>query len=323
MNSPNELNLLVTLWPSCDHFDRFASDRRIQAMRLNPAMIDPERLEKELSLMKGRNITTPLFFDVKGRQLRVETVQPSRSRMKLTLNHAIKVDTPTTVLFKAGNDRALLETLEDDGKTLVFASGADHGPSYAVKSGESLHIRDPSLTVIDDPLFTDIEKEKIEIAKSHGFKRWFLSYVEKKTDAEQLRELVGEDAEVWLKIESEKGLRFVKEDFVKDDNTRLVAACGDLYVEMEKPHQILPALLDILKADPDACAASRMMLSITQNVRRFGLTTPDLADFAHLAWLQLVGYRTFMLCDEICLADDLLGPAVGAFNAWRKQALEV
>ena len=36
-----------------------------------------------------------------------------------------------------------------------------------------------------------------------------------------------------------------------------------------------------------------------------------------LAWLYDIGYRSMMLCDELCLKDELLELAVSAFDAFR------
>jgi len=313
-----EVGLFVTLWPEMPHFHRFKYDSRVRGIRLNPAMLSVEEVVAELSGIPGGDVGAPLYFDVKGRQLRIEEAIPNTDHLRIRLNHRIRVKTPTQVLFKAGNDHALLESLEEGGQVLVFAPGAKHGPTYQVKPGESLHIRDSSLRIEDEQLFSEVELKKIEAARRYGIKRWFLSYVEKQEDIDRLRALVGDTDEIMLKIESKPGLHFVREEFKPQENLRLVAACGDLYVELDEPHQILPALQDIIKADPNAMAASRMMLTITQNVRRFGLQTPDLADFAHLAWLKSIGYRTFMFCDEICLDKELLDPAVGAFTAWEE-----
>ena len=37
---------------------------------------------------------------------------------------------------------------------------------------------------------------------------------------------------------------------------------------------------------------------------------------SQLAWLYDIGYRNFMLCDELCLRGDLLGTAVNVFSAF-------
>lgn len=295
--------LAVTLWPSFPHFNRFANDPRVDSIRLNSAMMSNPELDKELDLIKSTPHTVPLFFDVKGRQLRITEVLPNKENLEIRLNHPISVKTPCVVLFKAGADEALLDHLEEDGTKLVF----NGGPRYNVNPGESLHIRDKSLEIHGD-IFTPAELLKIEKVKAAGFNKYFLSYVEKQSDIDQFQELVGKDAEIWLKIESIPGMRFVNNEFKKRDNLVLVAARGDLFVELDKPHHMIPALRQIIKKDPEACVGSRILLStITEEV-------PSCADLIEIAWLHDIGYRRMMLCDELCLKENLLARAVSVFN---------
>lgn len=298
--------LSVTLWPSFPHFKTFANDKRLSGIRLNSAMITNPALEKELELVKSFGKTNPLFFDVKGRQMRVTEVIPDKDNLIITLNHPITVNTPCIVLFKAGADFALLDHLEDDGKKLVFQGG----PKFNVMAGESLHIRDKSLSVRGN-IFTPEEIKKIEKVKAAGFNKYFLSYVEKQSDVDQFLELVGRDAEVWLKIESTAGMQFVN-SFKKTDNLVLVAARGDMYVELDKPHDIIPALRMIIDKDPVACVGSRLLLSIIND------EVPSCSDIIEMAWLHDIGYHRMMLCDEICLKENLLSRAVNAFCGIRK-----
>src|SRR5260221_14462317 len=109
------MELSVTLWPSFEHFGDFASDPRLQGIRLNSAMIDHPQLEHELALIDRRPGAVPLFFDVKGWQLRVAEVHPDERRLEVTLNHPIWLDPDCIsrgqgVLFKAGKDYAPLES---------------------------------------------------------------------------------------------------------------------------------------------------------------------------------------------------------------------
>src|SRR5262249_2378153 len=150
-----------------------------------------------------------------------------------------------------------------------------------------------------------------KVVASKLISRWFLSYVEEPEDVERLREIVGPADEIMLKIESKRGLSFVADAFRKEEGVRLVAACGDLFVEVGRPHPILRALKLIRARDPEALAGSRMLLSVVQE------PVPSLADLAQLAWIYDLGYRTFMLCDELCLKEDLLATAVNAFDAFR------
>lgn len=303
---PSQVDLLVTLWPSFPHFPRFAEDPRIAAIRLNSAMMSNPELDTELTKIQASPGTVPLYFDVKGRQPRVIEVIPNKNHLDLRLNHTVQVTTPCTVLFKGGVDDALLDHLEEDGRRLVFQGG----PRYTVKAGESLYLRDPNLQIKGN-LFIPEEVTKIEKCRAAGFKRYFLSYVEQESDVDQFLELVGHDCEVWLKIESMRGLTYVEEHFRKLDNLVLVAARGDLYVEIDRPHMIAKALKLIVEKDPEACVGSRILLSISDG------PVPSCADFLELAWLYEHGYRRFMLCDELCLREAPLSAAVNAFDAFR------
>lgn len=106
-------------------------------------------------------------------------------------------------------------------------------------------------------------------------------------------------------------MRYVANEFRKRDNLSLVTAMGDLYIEIARPHQILGAARLILEKDPEACVGSRMLLSVVEE------PVPSCADFMQLAWLYDIGYRRFLLCDELCLKEDLLATAVNAFESFR------
>jgi hypothetical protein len=301
------INLSVTLWPSFPHFKKFAHDPRVSSIRLNSAMMSSTELDIELEKIKSMDIKTPLFYDIKGRQLRIREVIPNDEYLDFRLNHPITVDTPTPVLFKAGADVSLLEDVSEGGYRLKFRGG----PAYSVKDGESIHIRDKSL-VVGGEQFTDIELEKIEKVKAAGFTNWFLSYVECQQDVDDFINLVGKDATVNLKIENKAGLDYVRTKFKKTPNVNLVAARGDLYVEVDRPHEILEAVKLIIDKDPDAVVGSRLLLSVITD------PVPSCSDFHELAWLADIGYKNMMLCDELCLKGDLLGRAVNVFQSFKE-----
>ena len=299
--------LMVTLWPSFPHFERFSRDKRLDGgIRLNSAMIELADLDQELGIIRDTGSTVPLFFDIKGRQLRTTWVdEDNTTNLDMRLNHPIEVETPVPVLFKAGEDSALLVDVQEGGHRLIF----EGGPDFMVRIGESIHIRHPSLKV-GGPLFTDAEKAKIAKVRKAGIDKWFLSYVEEARDLDEFRELVG-DGEIRLKIESKKGLQYVEHCWKPRDGYNLVAARGDLYVELDQPHEILAATKLIIDKDPGAIVGSRILLSTFLN------PVPSCADFSELAWLQDIGYRRILLCDEMCLKEEALATAVSAFQAFR------
>lgn len=332
--------LHVTLWPSFPHFAKFAHDSRLSGIRLNSAMMSHPELDKELDILRDLKPTVPCYFDIKGRQLRVAEVLDNPQYLDIRLNHPVSgITLPVVVLLKAGGDAGLVTFISEDGYRLTFGAN----PQFSVRTGESVCIKDKGL-VVGFPLFTHAEVEKIAKVKASGLiHKWYLSYVEEEEDVDALRGLIGDDDEILLKIESQRGLDFVKRyNPALFPRTRLVAACGDLYVEMDKPHQTLGAIESIVRADSRAIAGSRMMLStmrspttylqkqiemtVDKNPSLAGIlpllksscepAVPDLADFAQLSWLWSVDYKAMLLCDEICLSGPHLENAVAAFSAW-------
>lgn len=302
------LQFFATLCPSFPHFLKFAQDPRLQGLRINSAMVNLVELEEELNSLNGKK-TGDLYFDIKGRQLRITEAIILPTHLELKLNHKISVQTPCPVLFKAGADWALLNEVKN-GNHLIF----DGGPEFLVKEGESLHIRHPSFQ-LHGPLFSDFEIKKIERVVKFGFKKYFLSYVESTRDIDEFREYVGKDSEIVAKIETVPGLDYVVKEFRKENNLSLMAARGDLFVEVNKPHEIVNAMRTIIEKDPQAFVGSRLLLSLVNK------PVPECNDISDLAWLYDLGYRRMMLCDELCLKDDLLSTAVNVLESFRKDCL--
>lgn len=329
-----DIELMATLWPSFAHFEEFANDPRLEGVRLNSAMVKVDDIGDQLQIAKDLNCQVPLYFDVKGNQLRVIADHSDEDHLEIEINHPIEVQTPTPVLFKAGEDGAMLKEVKNQ-RRLIF----EGGPQYLVFEGESLHIRDPNLKVYG-PTFLDYEIAKIEKAKQAGFDRFFLSYVQSQRDVDEFRELVG-DAEIVLKIEDLKGLTYVANEYRKQDNIWLLAARGDLFVEVERPHQVTEALKLIIDKDPKAGVGSRILLSLIDKEYSASVETngdvklgsdgkpllehkmilnpiPGCADISDIAWLYDIGYRKMMLCDEICLEGNLLSTALNVFDELRR-----
>jgi len=300
----NDLQLFITLSPSMPHFLRFVRDHRIAGIRINSAMMYASEIEGEMKTVQSvGDGAVPLYFDVKARQLRIIGKHPSSDHLEIKINHPIEVDLPTPVIFKAGEDSALLVDVIE-GTHLVFRGG----PYYNVKEGESIHIRHPSLKMFDGT-FPDYELDKIARVKPF-FKRWCMSYVEGQDDVDTFREIIGPEPELGLKIENKRGLKFAA-DWKPCPNTFLVVAQGDLYVECDKPHEMLGAVRMIAEKDKAAWVGSRMLLSCVEQ------EVPSAADFAQLAWLYDIGYRKMLLCDDLCIDGDRLSRALDVFEAFR------
>jgi len=305
------LHLWVTLSPSMPHFQRFAQDNRLSNIRVNSAMIYANEMDVELAAASAVPNSIPLYFDLKGRQLRIREVIPFKDHVELELNHDIAVETPTPVLFKGGEDHALLleirKAAADQPQRLVFQRG---GPQHNLTPGESICIRHPSFAVLGQ-FFPPYEVERIKKVAAQGWQRYVLSYVESQRDIDEFRQYVGPDVEVVAKIESRKGLEWVANGYKPQRNLRLLTARGDLYLEVPKPHEMLEAQRLIIEKDPEAIVGSRILLSCCRR------EVPDAADFSELAWLYDIGYRTMMLCDDLCIKEETLSRAINVFDAFR------
>jgi len=305
------LDLWVTLTPTMPHFKRFAQDKRLAAIRINSAMIYADEMDAELAAASSVPNAVPAYFDLKGRQLRVRKVFPFNDHLELELNHRIKVNCPTPILFKGGEDHAMLKEVtsaeEGQPQRLIFQGG----PKYNVREGESICVRHPSFEVLDQ-FFPAYEIERIKKVASHGWTRYVLSYVESQRDIDEFRQYVGPDVEVIAKIESLKGLQWVANGYRPQKNLRLLTARGDLYLEVERPHEMLAAQRLIIEKDPQAIVGSRILLSCCRR------SVPDAVDFSELAWLYDIGYRTMMLCDDLCIDETMLARAINAFDAFRE-----
>lgn len=303
MNDYAELH--ITLWPSFSHFNKTIIDPRVDGIRLNgPITFSLERIAEDVTnatKMKGAK----LYFDVKARQIRVLQSIPYKDHLELKVNHKIEIkDLPKTVLFKDGTDYAKLVGV--NGDILVF----EGGPKFEVVPCEPVYIRPPEFVIADNTI-SDYEAKRIKIAKEKGINCFMMSYVESEKDILDLREHVGKDAEIVAKIESQKGLEYVMTKFKKEGNLSLMLARGDLYVELGMPHEIIGATMDLIKKDPEAMIGSRVLHSLRI------YHTPECSDFSELAWLYQLGYRRFLLCDELCLKEDLLSRSINIFDAFR------
>ncbi|MCK6566444.1 MAG: hypothetical protein DCC59_09740 [Chloroflexi bacterium] len=285
------MNAIVTVPPYASFIDEIAAHPLVSGLRLNTVM--PLRESKRDVLARLSKFKQPLWVDLKGRQLRVaEPAMPPFTEIKLS--HAVKVHTPVDAYFSDGNERVRVAAV--DGKRLIM----EDGPRRMVGPGESVNIVHPSLQI--EGTLTETDREYLAVMKELGLTKVMLSYVESVADVEEVKNLLP-NAEVVCKIETQKGLDFARRE--KSEHGQLMAARGDLYVEVLQPHKIIPALKDIIQADPNAIVASRVLDSLAWT------PVPVSADISDIAFLLEIGYRAFMLGDQVCMKRD---SAIEALN---------
>lgn len=273
---------IVTLPPYASFAEEVARHRLVAGFRLNTVMPLAGETPRE-ALTRLVRLGPPLWVDLKGRQLRVvEAAIPPFTAVRVS--HRLRVPTPCDVFFGDGREAARL--LVVDGDRLVL----EEGPRRVIGPGESVNVVHPGLEV--EGSLTEGDRAWLESMRELGLTRAMLSFVEREEDVAELHAALP-GVTPWLKIESRRGLAFAG----RHGNRlgRLVAARGDLFVEVREPHRIVGALRDVIAADPDAVVASRIFPTLART------PVPVASEVCDVAFLLGLGYRTFLLGDEVCL----------------------
>ena len=291
--------VIVTVPPHATFVGEVARHPVVAGLRLNTVMPVKGELRDALAGLAAHG--KPLWIDLKGRQLRVAAaaVPPFTA---VELSHRIAVRTPTVALFGSGREAA--RVLAVDGRRLIL----EDGPRRVVGPGESVNIPDPTLEV--EGLLTARDEEYVRAARALGLHDYMLSFAEREEDLAAVRALDPE-ARLVAKLESPAGLELAAR---RPPGTRLMAARGDLYLELARPHQVLGAVRRILAADPEAIVASRLLDGLAWEPE------PRCAEIGDLAWLLAVGCRTLLLGDEVCLRRESVLAALNLIEAVAAEA---
>lgn len=291
---------IVTLPPYAPYAEEVAAHPLVAGLRLNTVMPLAGESPRE-ALSRLSRLGRPLWVDLKGRQLRVvEAAVPPFTAVRVS--HRLRVPTPCDVFFGDGREAARL--LAVDGDRLVLEAG----PRRVVGPGESVNVVHPGLVV--EGTLTGSDRAYLAAMRELGMTRAMLSFVEREEDVAELRAELP-DVEPMLKVESRRGLAFAGRNGARLG--RLVAARGDLWVEVREPHRIVGALRDVIAADPEAVAASRLFPTLSKT------PVPEAAEVCDAAFLLALGYRTFLLGDEVCLRREPLLSALDLLAAVAKE----
>lgn len=276
---------LIATLPALNNMDKVENIFRaphISEVRFNTGAQTPYSVDETLTILK--NLSTKykkqLWIDLKGRQLRViKWADPLYSCVEL--NHKIHLLYPARIYFRNG-DSVNITHVKDGNKIFV-----DPLPKYALGAGQSVNILAKDIEI--EGYLTDKDKEYLEACKKFELRHIMASFVESLTDLAEISTLLPH-AKIVSKIESEKGLSLISQYKM----TNLMAARDDLYLQTGQNYKLFHHLRAIIKSDPKAICASRIFLSLEKK------DTVDFADFADLELMYRMGYRKFMLCDNIC-----------------------
>lgn len=254
----------------------------IAELRFNTGVQTPTSVDETLELLKSMSnqYQKKVWIDIKGRQLRVaKWADPLYSCVEL--NHKIQLLYPAEIYFRNG-DKVNITHVKDGNKIFV-----DPLPKQALGAGQSVNIIAKEVKV--EGYLTEKDKQYLSACKEKDLNYIMASFVESFEDLAQILQLLPK-AHIVSKIESLEGMKFIGQYRIQG----LMAARDDLYIQAGQNYQVLNYLRDIISIDPNAICASKIFLSLEKR------NTIDLADFADLELMYQMGYRTFMLCDNIC-----------------------
>lgn len=268
--------------------EMFANEN-VTELRYNTGMVSPysakETLQKILAI--GEPSKKTLWIDLKGRQLRItEWARPDYA--KIVLNHNVVVEGEAWAVFRDGVS-CEIRFAKDNA---IYLDGA---PKEALGAGQSLNIHGEHVEI--EGYLTDSDLEYIAAARELGLSCFMLSFVETVEDIAEAIAAFGseKDLKLGLKIESQKGIGFVKELVRLPKNCELVAARDDLYINIgEDKTVIIEALGAIAGKCPDPIVASRIFQGLESDGR------VSLCDICDLELMRRLGFRRFMLSDGLC-----------------------
>ena len=280
----NDCSLIVTLpkltQKSEPFIEEIFANEDVSSVRLNTGvnqLIDSRELLEKLKLLSDK-YKKLLWIDIKGRQLRIETWADLRYEI-IKLNHEIEIEYPAFIEFRNGSECEICRCRGDE--ILIYPA-----PKEAVGKGQSVNIKAKSLEI--KGYLTEKDKEILELSKELELNNIMASFVEKMDDLIQILN-INPNANIVSKIESLKGIEFMLEN----PNLLLMAARDDLYIESGKNIEMLKHLRTIIERDKNAICASKVFDSLEKG------NDVSLQDYEDLELMYLMGYRTFMLGDNV------------------------
>nr|MDO8115426.1 pyruvate kinase [Candidatus Sigynarchaeota archaeon] len=302
------VEILVTTTPDSPFVPSISKIDAVSGFRFNTGYNLKGDKKQAVLAFKQAVGTKDLWVDLKCRELKLtNAVDIVPGNQVLELNHKVTAKLPAVLYFNEGKKYVEIDQINDGNKLHVRVPKGR--PDFKISFGKGTSFNMPDAMVIDEYL-TPRDVEFVKIARDLDLHKYCLSFVEDTGDIESMLRLDPE-AEIIAKIESIRGLEFIKSGY-RDfkDRVRLLAARGDMYIELDRPHDILKALHDIIGADPNAIGASRLLLSVVQPGNM-----PTCADMCDIGFLLKLGYKAFLLGDEVCETEAILKSAIGILFA--------
>ncbi|MFX0099770.1 MAG: pyruvate kinase [Candidatus Hodarchaeota archaeon] len=307
------MEVFLTIPPDSAFIEAISTLSMVKGFRFNTGLELPGEKEGHLAEYKRQIGDKDLWIDLKCRELKVlNRTELTLRQSVLEINQPIDAKPPFSLYYNEAKNYVEVEKIIEGNKLQVFFPPSTPD-DFKITFGKGASLNIPEARIIGGYL-TERDKEYIRAGRSLGIHTYCLSFVENKSDIEQVLEL-DPDARIIAKIETPRGLNFIKTDYASvKDRVRLMAARGDLYVEIDRPHKILSALKMIIELDDNAIAASRLLQSVLNPNQ-----LPNCAELSDVALLLKLGYKAFLFGDYVCEDEDALKSAIGILMAIEEQ----
>jgi len=321
LTKDNEKMKLILTLPPFVKTKEIVENPSVEAVRVNTTLPVNVGLETIVSHAKEQACEKPVWVDLKCRQLRIKNYWthflPTKEINCVKLNHKIDVSIPTEAWFDNGRYLGNVTQLKNND-TLIMESSVEQRyglplpgqGKVGIRPGMSINILNPSLKILDGYL-TKKDKDYLKEANKQGIHTFMISFLERESDITDIFNL-DPNAQILAKVETKKGLEFIKRWYPKTKykkQVNLIAARGDGYTEMGMPDKIIDFCEGIIKADPKAVFASRIFESLEDPGK-----VPECRDLFDVYSGKLMGYKRFLIGDNICAKKDSLAAAVGLFE---------
>jgi len=263
----------------------------IDAARYNTGGDSPYAPKQILEILKpiADRYGKILYVDLEGRQVRVARWTPF-SRGVATLNRDFTIELPGQIHFRRAGWCDIVNAKPEERK--IFFKPHRMREEYYLGESQSVNVIAKNFEV--KGYLQDSDFEYIKTAVELGISHFMLSFVESIEDISELRDLP--KAHLVLKIESQKGIEFVKKTPKKTlKKFQLMAARDDLFLSfVDRRSEFLDALKLIVKRDKNAILASKIMSGLLEYSSE--VTIGDMTD---IVLMNQFGYKHFMFSDEL------------------------
>jgi pyruvate kinase len=258
-------------------------DAGADVLRINCSHVTTAQLAERISLIRRVRPRVAILVDVQGPKLRYggepQMLVEGQSIVFQSADLGLPDDDTRTAVKVAPGQRILL----DDGRIETMVTGVDASPVRSitvqvVRGGELRKNKGVNLpdTEVQGSVLSSKDRADLEVAKRENVELVAISFVQRPSDIEEVRSILGPTAHIIAKIERPQALERIDEICRVSDG--VMAARGDLGVEL--PFQVVPAAQHriartALRYGVVSVCATEMLESMTTSTRA---TRAEVAD---------------------------------------------